>query len=187
MAFDFGSGGFGFGSGFQLGKTVENPLERVDYSGDIEADSLAEYEALLSGLEDAGEEHLLVFVFPERASLDSFMWRRHLNKQERFFPADKALRALLTPQANAGFSAGSGFSLKTAQAKDADDGWLERQANEKKRFELATDPEFYCVVHFDSSDALTSGVKRLGLDGLADLPVSGCIALSGPEVDSVLP
>lgn len=188
MGFEFGSG-FSVGQGFSMKPKPANPLDEVEYTGDLQADSLAELEALRAAMLAAPAEHLLTLVFPDRESLDSFMWRRHLPKAARFIPGAKAVRSMATAQAGAAFSTGGGFSLRAAGSQDveADAGWLERSKQEKRRFTLATDPEYYVVVHFDTDEARQAALDDLGLQHLTPLPVAGGVFLSGPEVDSVLP
>lgn len=188
MGFEFGAG-FSVAHGFSMRPKPANPLDEVEYTGDLQADSLAELEALRAAMMAAPVEHLLTLVFPTRSALESFMWRRHLPKVDRFIPGAKAVRSMSTPQAGAAFSAGGGFSLRSAvgHEAEADAGWLERSKKEKKRFTLATDPEYYIVLHFDTDADRQSALDDLGLQHLTPLPVEGGVFLSGPEVDSVLP
>lgn len=186
MAFDFG-GGFNFGSGFSLKEKAPNPLENIQYTGNLEQDSFAELEALRSGMLATEEKPSITLVFADRDSLDSFMWRRHLDKKERFFEGQKAVRAMKTPQANEKFSAGGGFSLKQQKEIDADKGWIERAKNEKKRFTFATDPEYYCVITFDTEQDRQVAMHDLGLDDLEPLQLSCGLCLSGNAVDALLP
>lgn len=185
MAFEFGSG-FSMGGGFSMKPTPPNPLDSVEYTEDLQADSLAELEALRAAMNSAPREYLVVILFADRQQLDSFMWRRHLPKESRFVEGEKAARLMGTPQANAQFSAGKGFSLQGTKDVDADAGWVERAKNEKKRFTLATDPEYYCVLSFDSDESRSAFLQELGLDKVQPLDLPGQVFLPGPEVDAVL-
>lgn len=177
---------FSFGSGFSMKPKPANPLDSVEYTDDLQADSLAELAALHKAMNEVDREYLTVIVFADREQLDSFMWRRHLSKDSRFVEGDKAQRLMATPGANPQFSAGQGFSLKAEKQVDADAGWIQRTKNEKKRFTLATDPEYYCVISFDSEQAQQGFMSALDLNKVTPLDIPGAVFLPGPEVDKIL-
>lgn len=51
MSFSFKGEGFGSGGGFSMGPKVDDPLEDVEYTGDLNEDCGAEFEALQDAYE----------------------------------------------------------------------------------------------------------------------------------------
>lgn len=52
MSFSFNGSGFGQGGGFSMQPQADDPLENVEYTGDLPADCGAEFEALQESFEE---------------------------------------------------------------------------------------------------------------------------------------
>ena len=199
MTFNFGGqygreagqgSGFSFKPGGVTEPPAEDPFESVEYTGDLQVDSIREMRALIAAMEAAPPEYLVGFVFPDRAALEDFMRRRHLQKKNRYFQEKPVRRGFDAAPAGAAFNKGAGgFSLKQAKAEqevNADAGWVDRVKNEVNRFKQATDSEYYIIVQFDSEDARAAFLADYGLDQVERLPIEAGVFLSGPAADRVL-
>ncbi|MEV8346772.1 hypothetical protein [Streptomyces niveus] len=126
---------------------------------------------------------LLVIVFEDRDALKAFLWRRHL-KDLMWIPGEKAERALSVAPAAPPFTLG-GATTQEPEPKQ-EDGFMARASREDKRYKMAVDSGYYCVIYYADSQARTDSIDRLGLAGITNLGSGPEIILSGAEVEQTL-
>ncbi|WP_269929114.1 hypothetical protein [Kocuria massiliensis] len=185
MAFSFGGTG-----GFTFGQTVApdavDPLDDVEYTGDLVVDSYREWDVLLSALRGVEPKSMLCLVFPGRAECTDFMERWHLPSGRRHFDGVELVQALSVAPLEGRFEYLAPKLSRSKEVAPEHEDWVSKSRAERDRFFRETDSEFYIVFDFECETDLIDAVVRLGLSEVPWLEVSAVRALSGPAVDEVL-
>ncbi|MFB9776128.1 hypothetical protein [Brevibacterium otitidis] len=178
--------GFSMSRGF----TVADPLAEVEYTDDLQQDSIAELRALLAALQGqdlsdrpaSDSPHWVCVVFPTRTECVDFLKRRHHQPEDKYLDGARAVKKFQTRPRKGSFSIGQ----TQKSGEDFDDGgtgWTERAKAEKRRFKAATDSEWWFCLCFSTADDADVFVTDYEL---TLLPGEGR-RVSGIELDGQLP
>lgn len=185
MSFSFGSGGFTFGAQ-EPAPVLPNPLDGVEYTGDVERDSLLEWDALLVALQAVEQLPFVAVVFQYRDELDKFLQAWHLERRQRNYDGTDFVRALSAAPAEGAFEFVAPKLARAQPVAEEHKEWVRKSKREARRYFRETDTEFYVLFEFPDWGALNAAVEAVGLSEARRFDLPGGVALSGPSVDEVL-